>query len=63
MAISTTSGTLKADAALLFPNVAYYVGEAEWNFWTDPDLLSKMPAEMGDSSRARSATLPLCKTW
>ena len=42
------SGTLKADAALLFPNAAYYVGEAEWNFWTDPDLLSKMPAEMGD---------------
>jgi glyoxylase-like metal-dependent hydrolase (beta-lactamase superfamily II) len=41
-------GTSKADGALLFPNAAYYVGEAEWNFWTAPDLITKMPAEMGD---------------
>lgn len=41
-------GTTSADGAPLFANAAYYVGEAEWNFWMDPDLLSKMPAEMAD---------------
>lgn len=41
-------GTLAEGDKLLAPNAAYYVGSAEWNFWTDPDLLSKMPAEMGD---------------
>jgi glyoxylase-like metal-dependent hydrolase (beta-lactamase superfamily II) len=41
-------GTLKDDGTLYCPNATYHVGEAEWNFWTDPDLLSKMPADMGD---------------
>jgi glyoxylase-like metal-dependent hydrolase (beta-lactamase superfamily II) len=41
-------GTLGDDGKLFMPNAAYYVGGAEWNFWTDPELLSKMPAEMGD---------------
>lgn len=41
-------GTLKGEGALLCPNAAYYVGESEWQFWTDPELISKMPAEMGD---------------
>ena len=39
-------GTQKADGTLLFPSADYYVGEAEWNFWMDPDLLTKMPAAM-----------------
>lgn len=41
-------GTSTKEGALLFPNAAYYVGETEWNFWTAPDLITKMPAEMGD---------------
>ena len=41
-------GTTDASGAFYFPNAAYHVGAAEWNFWTDPDLLGKMPAEMGD---------------
>jgi glyoxylase-like metal-dependent hydrolase (beta-lactamase superfamily II) len=39
-------GTLGDDGALAFPNAAYYVGRAEWDFWTDPDLPGKMPEEV-----------------
>ena len=41
-------GTTDANGALLFPNAMYYAGAAEWNFWMDPDLIGKMPPEMGD---------------
>lgn len=40
-------GTL-SDGALRFPNAAYYIGEAEWNFWMDPGIFSKLPPEMAD---------------
>jgi glyoxylase-like metal-dependent hydrolase (beta-lactamase superfamily II) len=39
-------GTVAGDGALRYPNAAYYVSSAEWDFWTDPGLVSKMPAEM-----------------
>ena len=32
------------NGAALFPNAAYYIGQAEWAFWMDPDLETKMPA-------------------
>ncbi|NEJ27553.1 MBL fold metallo-hydrolase [Rhizobium leguminosarum] len=37
-----SGGTTKADGSLLFPNAHYYVNEAEWTFWTDPDYEAKM---------------------
>jgi glyoxylase-like metal-dependent hydrolase (beta-lactamase superfamily II) len=40
-------GTVADDGSLRFPNAAYVVSSAEWDFWMDPDLKSKMPAEMG----------------
>jgi glyoxylase-like metal-dependent hydrolase (beta-lactamase superfamily II) len=40
-------GTVDEAGALRYPNAAYYVAAAEWDFWMDPDLKSKMPAEMG----------------
>ena len=40
-------GTVKEDGTLLFPNAAYHVAEAEWNFWMDKELINKMPKEMG----------------
>lgn len=33
-------------SGLRYPNAAYYVAGTEWDFWTDPTLLSKAPAEM-----------------
>ena len=39
-------GTVADDGALRYPNATYYVGATEWDFWMDPDLMTKMPAEM-----------------
>jgi len=38
---------LRPRSARDFPNAAYVVSSAEWDFSMDPDLKSKMPAEMG----------------
>ena len=54
-------GTLGADDNLFMPNAAYYVGATEWNFWTAPDLLSKMPAEMGDFVKGAQRDLAAVK--
>jgi glyoxylase-like metal-dependent hydrolase (beta-lactamase superfamily II) len=39
-------GTLLDDGSLAFPNAGYYVGQAEWDFWTDPELPGKMPEDL-----------------
>jgi glyoxylase-like metal-dependent hydrolase (beta-lactamase superfamily II) len=39
-------GTALDDGALRYPNASYYSAAAEWDFWTAPDLASKMPKEM-----------------
>jgi glyoxylase-like metal-dependent hydrolase (beta-lactamase superfamily II) len=31
---------------LNFPNATFHMAEAEWNFWSPPDLAGKMPKEM-----------------
>ncbi len=36
-------GTLGPDGRLSFPNAAYYVAAAEWQFWMDPDYRTSMP--------------------
>ena len=39
-------GTVAEGGALRYPNASYYVNGAEWDFWMDTTLISKMPAEM-----------------
>ena len=39
------AGTAGKDG-LNFPNATYHMAENEWNFWSPPDLASKMPKEM-----------------
>ena len=39
-------GTLGADGKPIFANASFHMAEAEWNFWTAADLVSKMPKEM-----------------
>jgi glyoxylase-like metal-dependent hydrolase (beta-lactamase superfamily II) len=34
------------EGGLRYPNAAYYISAAEWDFWTDPDLKTRMPQEM-----------------
>ncbi len=41
-------GTISADGAHTFANASYHMAEAELNFWSTPDLATKMPAEMAD---------------
>jgi glyoxylase-like metal-dependent hydrolase (beta-lactamase superfamily II) len=41
-------GTVSAGGEHLFKNASYHMAEAELNFWSTPDLASKMPAEMAD---------------
>ncbi|MBD9506947.1 MBL fold metallo-hydrolase [Ensifer sp. ENS10] len=36
-------GTLGVDGKLTFPNAQYFVSEAEWQFWTDPNFEKVMP--------------------
>ena len=38
-------GTVNDFDELSFPNAAYYISEAEWNFWMATDVLSKLPKE------------------
>jgi glyoxylase-like metal-dependent hydrolase (beta-lactamase superfamily II) len=44
-------GTLTADGHLRFPNAAYYIGAAEWDFWMDPDYLANMPAALHEFAK------------
>ena len=39
-------GTIGKDGKPLFANASFHMGETEWNFWTNPELESKMPKEM-----------------
>jgi glyoxylase-like metal-dependent hydrolase (beta-lactamase superfamily II) len=39
-------GTLLDDGTPAFPNAAFLIGQTEYDFWMDPDLITRMPAEM-----------------
>ncbi|MGO7092948.1 MBL fold metallo-hydrolase [Rhizobium leguminosarum] len=52
-----SGGTTKADGSLLFPNAHYYVNEAEWSFWTDPDYEQKMPEALHAFARGAQRDL------
>lgn len=39
-------GTLGKDGKPIFANASFHISEDEWNFWTMPDLASKMPKDM-----------------
>ena len=50
-------GTLGADGKPVFANASLHMAEAEWNFWTAPDLASKMPKEMESMVKGTQAQL------
>lgn len=52
-----SGGTTKDDGFLLFPNAQYYVNDAEWPFWTDPDYERKMPDVLHDFARGAQRDL------
>ncbi len=42
---------LDSDSNLTFPNATYYVNEAEWFYWTDPDLPNNLPHDFAEFAR------------
>jgi glyoxylase-like metal-dependent hydrolase (beta-lactamase superfamily II) len=50
-------GTLGADGKPIFANASFHMAETEWNFWTAPDLASKMPKEMEGMIKTTQAQL------
>jgi glyoxylase-like metal-dependent hydrolase (beta-lactamase superfamily II) len=38
-------GTINDFDELSFPNAAYHISEAEWNFWMSKDVLTKLPKQ------------------
>lgn len=56
-----SGGTTKPDGSLLFPNAHYYVSEAEWSFWTDPDYETAMPKPLHEFARGAQRDLSAVK--
>lgn len=42
---------LREDGELRFPNAAYYIAAAEWDYWMDPDYQTNMPAVLHEFAR------------
>lgn len=54
-------GTQNETGDLAFPNATYHVGQAEWDFWMDPDFLTRMPVGLHDFARGTRRTLGAVK--
>jgi glyoxylase-like metal-dependent hydrolase (beta-lactamase superfamily II) len=50
-------GTIGADGKSIYPNASLHMAEAEWNFWSAPDLASKMPPDMAQMVATTQAQL------
>lgn len=46
---------------LRYPNATYYIGMAEWDFWTDPDYLTSMPGVLHEFARGAQRDLDAIK--
>jgi glyoxylase-like metal-dependent hydrolase (beta-lactamase superfamily II) len=54
-------GTLTKDGKPVFANASYHMAEAEWNFWTKPDLMTMMPKDMEGMVKNTQAQLAAIK--
>jgi glyoxylase-like metal-dependent hydrolase (beta-lactamase superfamily II) len=52
-----SGATTLPDGSLLFPNARYYVSEAEWSFWTDPNYEASMPEALHAFARGSQRDL------
>lgn len=46
-------GLISADGKLTYPNAEYYISQAEWDFWTDPQV--SLPNSLVDDKTKQSA--------
>lgn len=49
--------TIGPDGMLLYPNARYFIGEAEWQFWTDPNYEKNMPSVLHEFARGAQRDL------
>lgn len=54
-------GAVAADGTTPFTKASFHISEAEWNFWTDADLASKMPEGMKGMVQNTQAKLAALK--
>ncbi len=54
-------GTTGADGKTPYSNASFHMAEAEWNFWSAPDLASKMPSSMTGMVNGTAAQLAAIK--
>ena len=54
-------GTQRETVDLAFPNATYLVGQVEWDFWMDPNFLTRMPAGLHDFARGTRRALEAVK--
>ena len=52
-----SGATVGPEQKLLYPNAAYFVSEAEWLFWMDPDYETNMPSVLHDFARGAQRDL------
>lgn len=50
-------GTVGDDGKLAFPNAQYFVSDAEWQFWTDPNFERTMPEALHGFARGAQRDL------
>jgi glyoxylase-like metal-dependent hydrolase (beta-lactamase superfamily II) len=55
------NGAVGADGKLVFPNASFHMAENELNFWSAPDLASKMPEQMEAMVTGIQANLAMLK--
>jgi glyoxylase-like metal-dependent hydrolase (beta-lactamase superfamily II) len=56
-----SGGTILPDGRLLCPSAQYFVGDAEWRFWTDPNYEKRMPSALHDFARGAQRDLSAVK--
>lgn len=52
-----SGATTTDDGKVLYPNADYFVSETEWNFWTDKDYETHMPAALHGFARGAQRDL------
>ena len=52
-----SGATVGPDGKLLYPNADYFVSEAEWQFWMDPDYETNMPSALHEFARGAQRDL------
>jgi glyoxylase-like metal-dependent hydrolase (beta-lactamase superfamily II) len=54
-------GILDANDKPIYPNATYLASAVEWNLWTDPDVMRKLPAVLANERIVNGAKNHFCR--